>query len=276
MAAIWNIPIVGYMSTSAALRNKTIYKTLSRVTLTSSNSLANALGLVLQHFNYSQVAIASGRNVAQMADAIKQMLVNNSITLAAHAVFDENATAEIIAASHQLQNIRENARIVIVVFGPQLSAANVFAKAVSLAGMKNNDYLYIYLTLYHGYPDYLPWIASNGTLVQEIKSYYDNSIIIDNDGYANKSVENFFIKVNRTLGFQITDLDSNYIAGYMQLYDAVYVYYKSLLAAIDQANGDVNVYLNGSYIWNLERTRPNASSPQFYGQFSVDCLSSSI
>lgn len=55
MAAYWNVPIIGYMASSNAFADKTIYKTMSRVSLRSTNSLALAVCSLIQHYNWQKV-----------------------------------------------------------------------------------------------------------------------------------------------------------------------------------------------------------------------------
>uniref|UniRef100_A0A0M3I0J2 ANF_receptor domain-containing protein n=1 Tax=Ascaris lumbricoides TaxID=6252 RepID=A0A0M3I0J2_ASCLU len=55
MAAYWNVPIIGYMASGTAFVDKTIYKTLARVSLRTTNSLAEAVAALLRHFNWKKV-----------------------------------------------------------------------------------------------------------------------------------------------------------------------------------------------------------------------------
>jgi hypothetical protein len=57
MAAFWNVPVIGYMSVSDFLANKTIYTTLSRVSMTTANGAADALVAIIKHFNWKRVRI---------------------------------------------------------------------------------------------------------------------------------------------------------------------------------------------------------------------------
>ncbi len=57
MATFWNIPIIGYMASSNAFADKNIYKTLSRVSLRTTNSLAEAVAALLRHFNWQRVRL---------------------------------------------------------------------------------------------------------------------------------------------------------------------------------------------------------------------------
>ncbi|KAK6749640.1 hypothetical protein RB195_001942 [Necator americanus] len=51
MASFWNVPIVGYMASSNAFADKSIYKTLARVSLRTTNSLAEAVAALLIHYD---------------------------------------------------------------------------------------------------------------------------------------------------------------------------------------------------------------------------------
>ncbi|KAK6021040.1 hypothetical protein OSTOST_13298, partial [Ostertagia ostertagi] len=52
MATFWNIPIVGYMASSNAFADKSIYTTLARVSLRTTNSLAEAVAAILNHYKW--------------------------------------------------------------------------------------------------------------------------------------------------------------------------------------------------------------------------------
>ncbi|KAE9412376.1 hypothetical protein Angca_000887, partial [Angiostrongylus cantonensis] len=54
MATFWNIPVVGYMASSNAFADKSIYKTLARVSLRTTNSLAEAVAAVLSHYGWTK------------------------------------------------------------------------------------------------------------------------------------------------------------------------------------------------------------------------------
>ncbi|CAJ0958804.1 unnamed protein product, partial [Mesorhabditis belari] len=54
MAAYWNKPIIAYMATSNALADKTIYKTLARVSIRTINSQAEATGAFIRHYKWTK------------------------------------------------------------------------------------------------------------------------------------------------------------------------------------------------------------------------------
>jgi guanylate cyclase len=55
MAAFWNVPVVGYMASSTIFSDKSIYKTLARVSLRSTSALAVATYALLKHYDWSRV-----------------------------------------------------------------------------------------------------------------------------------------------------------------------------------------------------------------------------
>lgn len=57
MAAYWNIPVIGYMASSNVFADKNIYKTLARVSLRTTNSLALAVTSLLNHYGWNKVKL---------------------------------------------------------------------------------------------------------------------------------------------------------------------------------------------------------------------------
>jgi hypothetical protein len=55
MAAYWNVPTIGYMSSDDYLVDKTIYRTLSRISMQTTNTLARAVASLIRHFNWKKV-----------------------------------------------------------------------------------------------------------------------------------------------------------------------------------------------------------------------------
>ncbi|CAD6196260.1 unnamed protein product [Caenorhabditis auriculariae] len=64
MATFWNIPIIGYMASSNVFADKSIYKTLARVSLRTTNSLAEATAAMLKHYGFGKVAIVTNTGAA--------------------------------------------------------------------------------------------------------------------------------------------------------------------------------------------------------------------
>ncbi|VDL72426.1 unnamed protein product [Nippostrongylus brasiliensis] len=71
MAAFWNIPIIGYMAASNSLSDKKAYPTLARVSLRTTNSIAEATCALLRHYGWYKIVFD------EWADA-KAMLASES------------------------------------------------------------------------------------------------------------------------------------------------------------------------------------------------------
>lgn len=63
MATYWNVPIIGYMATSNIFSDKVIYKTLARVSIRTTNSLAVAVAAMLKHYHWTNIAIVTNTGV---------------------------------------------------------------------------------------------------------------------------------------------------------------------------------------------------------------------
>jgi guanylate cyclase len=57
MATFWNIPIIGYMSSSNALADKSIYRTLARISMRTTNAIAETVCALLKHYGWQRVCI---------------------------------------------------------------------------------------------------------------------------------------------------------------------------------------------------------------------------
>jgi guanylate cyclase len=59
MGTFWNIPVISYMPTATALSDRSIYKTLARISSKNTNSIAHAIVRLVQHFKWTKVAIVT-------------------------------------------------------------------------------------------------------------------------------------------------------------------------------------------------------------------------
>ncbi|VDL84820.1 unnamed protein product [Nippostrongylus brasiliensis] len=112
MATFWNIPIVGYMASSNAFADKSIYKTLARVSLRTTNSLAEAVAAILNHYGWRRVGIATNTGVMafERSSAFEEVFHKRKIKITKKVMFDENADAQQMEESGLLQELSANAR----------------------------------------------------------------------------------------------------------------------------------------------------------------------
>lgn len=55
MGSFWNIPVISYMATTTALTDRSIYKTLARISSKNTNSIAKAVVKLLEHYGWKRV-----------------------------------------------------------------------------------------------------------------------------------------------------------------------------------------------------------------------------
>ena len=112
MAAYWNVPIIGYMASSTAFSDKTIYKTMARVSLRTTNSLAMAVYSMLRHYGWNKVAIVT--NTGQVAfdrcSAFEEIFHARGIQVLKKVMFEESVDAKGIAASGYMEELKNSAR----------------------------------------------------------------------------------------------------------------------------------------------------------------------
>ncbi|VDM72297.1 unnamed protein product [Strongylus vulgaris] len=83
MATFWNVPIVGYMASSNAFADKSIYKTLARVSLRTTNSLAEAVAALLTHYGWTKVGLVTntGTLAFERVQAFEEVFHMRKITV---------------------------------------------------------------------------------------------------------------------------------------------------------------------------------------------------
>uniref|UniRef100_A0A914WA68 Guanylate cyclase n=1 Tax=Plectus sambesii TaxID=2011161 RepID=A0A914WA68_9BILA len=224
MAAFWNVPVLGYMAVSSFLTNKSLYATLSRVSMTTTNGASDAFVAIFKYYNWNRIAIVcndldfSNRRVSAFEEAASK----NGIKITIKVVFLANATAQEMVASGQLNKIKGRARVVLAIFGETLDKTVAFMKAISDSGMRSAEYQYVLPWLVHDTIDDPPWITNDNLTNPQIKQLYDNSLI-------------------------------SLMYGYLQLSDALKLYVLTLRRALNYT-GDENIVNNGRYLWNLMRS----------------------
>jgi guanylate cyclase len=59
MGSFWNIPVISYMPTTTALADRSIYKTLARISSKNTNSISHGVLRLIQHFKWQKIAIVT-------------------------------------------------------------------------------------------------------------------------------------------------------------------------------------------------------------------------
>jgi hypothetical protein len=126
MAAYWNVPIIGYMASNNIFSDKNIYKTLARVSLRTTNSLALSVASLLKHYGWSRVRrkisflinfylkVAIVTNTGSLAfertSAFEEIFHQKRITVIKKIMFDEFADSKSMVSSGLLEDLKNNAR----------------------------------------------------------------------------------------------------------------------------------------------------------------------
>uniref|UniRef100_A0A915PQ63 Guanylate cyclase n=1 Tax=Setaria digitata TaxID=48799 RepID=A0A915PQ63_9BILA len=252
LARRWNVPIIAHLSGDDSLADKTIFSTLGSVALTSAVEMARATFTYLRLYNWRMIGIVRPTvNFEHLSIHSLTEFAKNSTDVVSNVIIeiDPFASVEDILKTGKLDILRTSARIIIVELGMDLSACTNFMLAISKAGMKNSEYVYILPWLSH-IVDYYPWEVINIDK-RIVKHAYEKAIVITAQGYDHKLVQHFGEKFSKETGY----LASHYSTlVYMSLYDALFLYGLALRDAYD-ATGDDQIYSNGTFIWEKMTNR---------------------
>ncbi|CAJ0602195.1 unnamed protein product, partial [Cylicocyclus nassatus] len=254
MATFWNVPIVGYMASSNAFADKSIYKTLARVSLRTTNSLAEAVAALLLHYNWVKVGLVTntGTLAFERMQAFEEVFHMRKITVLKKVMFDENADAKAMSQSGLLQEMANNARIIICIFSSTREMSKEFMKAAYMNKMNTHDFVYILPWLQTETKDVSPWIGEDGQIQQNVKDHFANSLIIDDvNGFDDTLVTPFRERVEAN-GMTVDDLDLRNVYGYIHLYDALRLYAIAVRTSMNMT-GNENIYQDGRFVWNQMR-----------------------
>uniref|UniRef100_A0A914X2T4 Guanylate cyclase n=1 Tax=Plectus sambesii TaxID=2011161 RepID=A0A914X2T4_9BILA len=255
MASFWNVPIIGYMSSDDYLIDKTIYRTLSRVSMRTTNTLARAVASLIKHFKWQKVAIVTntGTVAFERTLAFEKVLKAENITVVQKVMFDESVDYLGMAASGLLSDLKHNARIIICMFSSTRELTREFMQATSLAEMNSQEYVYLLPWLQAGPKDVMPWLGADGLMLQKIKEHYENAIIIDDvNGFDDTLVTPFLNKI-KPYGLTAKDVDMASIYGYLHLFDSLKLYTLALRATLQDSQGNESVVNDGRLIWDHMR-----------------------
>uniref|UniRef100_A0A0N4ZBT9 Guanylate cyclase n=1 Tax=Parastrongyloides trichosuri TaxID=131310 RepID=A0A0N4ZBT9_PARTI len=255
MASYWNIPIIGYMAASNVFSDKSIYKTLARVSIRTNNNLAYAVCAMLKHNNWKKVVIVTsvGQIAYERLVAFEQNFHREDISVVRKITFDENLDAQGIIRLGLLNEIRSNARIVICIFSQTRITSQIFLEAVVQSKMNTKDFVYIFPWLQEEAKETVPWVGDSGEINQNVKKLFDNSIIVDDvNGFENTLVLPFKEQMEKNK-IDIDQLDLKNLYGYIHLYDALKLYALVGRELIKEYEGNFSAANDGKLVWNKMR-----------------------
>ncbi|KAK5973192.1 Guanylate cyclase, partial [Trichostrongylus colubriformis] len=167
-------------------------------------------------------------------------------------MFDETANAKGMEESGLLDELSNNARVIICIFSSTREMSKEFMKAAYNRKMNTHDFVYILPWLQTEKKDAAPWVGEDGQIQQNIKDHFANSLIIDDvNGFDDTLVTPFRERVE-AYGMTAEDLDLGNVYGYIHLNDALRLYATAVRTAMN-VTGDPNIYQDGRFIWNQMR-----------------------
>ncbi|KAL7076112.1 hypothetical protein ACQ4LE_004192, partial [Meloidogyne hapla] len=258
MCSFWNIPAISYMPTSTAVSDRNIYKTLARLSSKNTNSIAKAVIRMVEHYGWRKIAIVtnSGPIAYERVTAFEEEFRRtNTVNVVKKIIFDENWDSNEIIKSGLLNEISQNARIVICIFSYTRELTREFMSAISKVQMNTAEYAYILPWLQSGPKDASPWLGTTGEILQQVKDTYANAIIVDDvNGFDNVLVDTFISRIEK-FGLAKEDLDLTNTFAYLHLYDSLKLYalaVRKVMNKTDEANQTAAV-LDGHQIWSAMR-----------------------
>ncbi|PAV91714.1 hypothetical protein WR25_23168 isoform F [Diploscapter pachys] len=254
MAAYWNVPIVGYMASSNIFADKTIYKTLARVSLRTTNSLAEAVAALIKHYGWNKVGIATntGSLAFERTTAFEEVFHARGIQIMKKVMFDEYADTKGIVNSGLLSELSNSCRIILCAFSATRDMSKEFMQAVWMSNMNTNEFVYLLPWLQTETKDLAPWIDDEGRVQQNIKQHFSNAFIIDDvNGFDDTLVTPFRERIEAN-GMTVDDLEMKNLYGYTHLYDALRLYALAVRRSMNETDNP-DIYLDGKFIWNQMR-----------------------
>ncbi|PAV74655.1 hypothetical protein WR25_25652 [Diploscapter pachys] len=254
MAAYWNVPIIGYMASSNIFADKAIYKTLARVSLRTTNSLAEAVAALIKHYGWNKVGIATntGSLAFERTTAFEEVFHARGIQIMKKVMFDEYADTKGIVNSGLLSELANSCRIILCAFSATRDMSKEFMQAVWMSNMNTNEFVYLLPWLQTETKDLAPWIDDEGRTQQNIKQHFSNAFIIDDvNGFDDTLVTPFRERIEAN-GMTVDDLEMKNLYGYTHLYDALRLYALAVRRSMNETDNP-DIYLDGKFIWNQMR-----------------------
>uniref|UniRef100_A0A0K0EE46 Guanylate cyclase n=1 Tax=Strongyloides stercoralis TaxID=6248 RepID=A0A0K0EE46_STRER len=255
MATYWNVPIIGYMAASNIFSDKVIYKTLSRVSIRTTNNLAIAVAALLKHYNWKNIAIVTNTGVVALErlQSFEENMHLANINILKKITFDENSDSKQIIDSGLMQEIKNTARIIVCIFSKTREMTKEFMKAVVTSKLDSSDFVYIFPWLQAEAKEPPPWINSDGSIDSSVKKLFSNGIIVDDINGFDDTLVNPFKEKLISNSLDINELDLNNVYGYIHLYDSLKLYALIVRSIMNKTNGDPNGANNGKLVWSEMR-----------------------
>ncbi|VDK44190.1 unnamed protein product, partial [Cylicostephanus goldi] len=252
MANFWNIPIIAYMATSNTLSNKKIYKTLIRTSLRTMNTVAESTAAFIKHYKWKKVALISNTGVAayEKISVFEPVLKRYGITVTKKILFEESATVQDMVNSGQLEEVRSN--FAIVMFTSARDLTTIFRDALTLYGMSETEFVFIFPYMQEGTNGASPFAGSDNAVLDRVRKTYANCVLIDDtNGFDDRMITPFLERL-ATIGLDEKDIDLGNIYGYIALFDSIKVFATAGRKVLNSTGNFASV-IDGKLMWSAMR-----------------------
>uniref|UniRef100_A0A7I4Y1F3 guanylate cyclase n=1 Tax=Haemonchus contortus TaxID=6289 RepID=A0A7I4Y1F3_HAECO len=254
MANFWNVPIIAYMASANVLSNKKIYKTLVRTSLRTMNTIAESTAAFIKHYKWKKVSLVSnvGASAFEKLSAFEPVLKRNNIAVTRKILFDETVTVQDILNGGQLDEIRSNSRIVLVMFSSTRDITAVFREATAKFGLSEAEFVFIFPWLQEGANGASPFVGSDSSSLDKVKQLYSNCVLIDDtNGFDDRMITPFLERLS-SIGLKETDISLNNVYGYIALFDSLKMFATAGRRILNRT-GKFSSLSDGKLMWNSMR-----------------------
>ncbi|EYB98555.1 hypothetical protein Y032_0130g1538 [Ancylostoma ceylanicum] len=269
MANFWNIPALAYMSADNVLSSNGLNRTLIRVSSRSINTTAESTAAFIKHYKWKEVSLVTnmGTSAYERMVVFETVLKRQGINITRKILFEESATLNDMISGGQLEEIRQNSKVVIVFFSSTRDLGAIFREASNKYGLSESEFVFIFPWLPEAVYGASPIAGSDTSILEKVKETYSNCVLIeDTNAFDDGTITTFLEKIG-SVGLEEKDIDMNNIYGYTALFDA----FKALAIAgrrILNSTGDLSSVKEGKKMWNAMRRMT------FAGMLSNDTLGS--
>ncbi|RCN33041.1 hypothetical protein ANCCAN_21142 [Ancylostoma caninum] len=181
MANFWNIPTIAYISTDNVLSSKWLNRTLIRVARRSISAIAESTVAFIKHYKWNEVSLVTniGTSAYEKVAAFETVLKRQGITITRKILFEESVTSHDMLSGGQMEEIKQNSKIVIVLFSSSRDLNAVFREASRKYGLSEGEFIFIFPWLQEQVYGSSPIAGTNdNSLLEKVKQTYSSCVLV--------------------------------------------------------------------------------------------------
>uniref|UniRef100_A0A914VVC9 Receptor ligand binding region domain-containing protein n=1 Tax=Plectus sambesii TaxID=2011161 RepID=A0A914VVC9_9BILA len=192
-AANWNLPVLGYLSSDDTLSDKTVYNTLARTSTMSTTFFAQAVKAIVVKNGWKKVAYVGSDVYVNNLNRKAVLDALNSAGVGVHVMITAAyPTWQSIANSKAMIDLHANARIILVMFGLDMSESESFMAAAHYLGYTADPSFVFILFSVGSTSESQPWDADyDGMGYPYLRAAYEGAYILQVAGLDYDSINTF-------------------------------------------------------------------------------------